>query len=289
MPRRLPSSLRPSPIGVALVVLLAGIGVWAFTLAQKDWRYQLAGLADPFLGRPTPVLTVIAGAVLSAFVVGIARAVPPVGRRTARWLVLGGWGGYLAGSAVMLAGAGFSAAGFSGYPASVHLAFGSPLNSVADVRGTCRPVVGRPDEIAQLTLTADGLPSFSLRDAATGQMYDPVIETTRIKGAEAFQPPNVPDRPAPYYVRKAPDGTTIGTTMPITFLHWYDFGIGALSESGLTGVAHMVGTRSIGVVPSGPLSATDPSIQQVNMVIANDPWPATFAYSMSWTCGTSAP
>jgi hypothetical protein len=51
----------------------------------------------------------------------------------------------------------------------------------------------------------------------------------------------------------------------------------------------VAGARSIGVVRASPLYAGNPSIRLVNDVIANDPWPATFEQTMSWTCEASGP
>lgn len=71
--------------------------IWAFNIGVLDWRYQLAGLADPFLGRPSPGATVLVGGLLSGIVLGVAFMArlrrraggverQPAGRWRARWL-----------------------------------------------------------------------------------------------------------------------------------------------------------------------------------------------------------
>ena len=67
---RLRSFIFSGELLVALVLL--GIAAWAYRAGAEDQRYQLAGTADPFLGHPAPVVSVIAGIVLSATVMVLA-------------------------------------------------------------------------------------------------------------------------------------------------------------------------------------------------------------------------
>lgn len=54
---------------VGLSVLLAW---WAFPRAVEDWRFQLAGLASWFFGRPDPAATIFVGVVASTIIIHIA-------------------------------------------------------------------------------------------------------------------------------------------------------------------------------------------------------------------------
>lgn len=89
-------------VGTALVL-------WAFPGAIEDWQFQIAGLADPFLGRPAPGVTVLLGSIASIVVLGIALVRGRNGRRAATrswWTVplLAGWVAYGSGAALTLAG-----------------------------------------------------------------------------------------------------------------------------------------------------------------------------------------
>ena len=132
MTRRVGSVL----VGFLTTVVLAILAISWSRYAVTDWQYVLAGLADPFLGRSAPWLTVGIGAVLSlvysliaatfrAVTRAVARRaagrgtsatdVPATGRPAAGgghprprwwWPLAAAWGGYLAGSVLTLAAGG---------------------------------------------------------------------------------------------------------------------------------------------------------------------------------------
>jgi hypothetical protein len=85
---RMSHRVHPSPAEVALAVVLAlagaGIAVVSYGRAAEDWRYQLAGLADPFLGRPAPGLSIVVGIILSTILVAVVLASGAVTRRGRR-------------------------------------------------------------------------------------------------------------------------------------------------------------------------------------------------------------
>ncbi|HEX7497844.1 MAG TPA: hypothetical protein VF344_05200, partial [Candidatus Limnocylindrales bacterium] len=134
---------------VACAVLtppLVYVAVWTFGQAQVDWRYKLAGLADAFLGRPAPEMSVVIGLALTA-IIGVAALATGLVRWTMTaetdlagrvlgwsWLLvlIAGWGGYVTGGATVVA-----AGGPIDARANMHWEFGTPLNSAADVPGTC--------------------------------------------------------------------------------------------------------------------------------------------------------
>lgn len=275
----------------ALILVLVGIAVWAYGRGSEDWRYQLAGLADPFLGRPSPGSGVAVNVVISAIVGGLTLLGRAVLRRvrssSARsrdagrwrwwWLLVAGWAGYVAGGAVVIAGG-----GSIDVRGSMHLEFGAPLGSVVDVPATCRPVVGDPEMLAEVSATANGLPRITLRDITTGRVREPVayLANDGVPG-NGFEPPNVPDRPAPYILSTSPDGST-QAELPITFVEAYDYHVTGLVESGLSGVADLTGMRW-----KDPFGAV--SLHWVNLAIANDPWPETYELRVSWTCDPMKP
>jgi hypothetical protein len=274
----------------ALSLVLLGVAVVWYRAGAEDWRYQLAGLADPFLGRPAPAWSVFVGIVLSALVgalILIARAVVrrtrPAPTRTGGglrwhwwWLLIAGWGGYVVGSAVVLAGG-----GPVDYRGGMHVEFSAPLGSVVDVPATCRSVVGKPGLVAQVVPAVDGFVALDLRHVATGTAWVRASLTNdRVPGND-FEPSNVPDRPAPYLLYEFEDGSTEAQP-PISFLRAYDYGVARLTESGLSGVADLTGGRFRD--PYGRAM-----IRWENLTIPNDPWPETYRLTVSWTCNVSGP
>jgi probable HAF family extracellular repeat protein len=280
---------------VVLALAGAGIAVVSYGRAAEDWRYQLAGLADPFLGRPAPGLSIVVGIILSTILVAVVLASGAVTRRGGPtvdeadsgvirrwwwvWLLVAAWGGYAAGAAVVTAGGGPVS-----YGGSLHTEYGAPLDSSADVGVTCRSVVGEPGLVAQVIPAVDGLPMLDLRRVATGTTFEwlsPVPALASSPGARGtvFQPPGVPDRPAPYLEAKTFEG--IRADPPISFLGAYDYRVVALEESGLSGVARLEGVRF-----KDPYRS--PDLHWVNLEIANDPWPETFELTLRWTCRAEA-
>ena len=68
----------------------APIAGWTCGLGANDYRHELAGLADPFLGHPAPALSVFVGIVLSLLavvamaIIGRVRPSPEDARRGVR-------------------------------------------------------------------------------------------------------------------------------------------------------------------------------------------------------------
>jgi hypothetical protein len=165
------------PVDVVIVVACLVIAYVAFGQATTDFRYQVSGLADPFLGRPTPVVTIVIGLVLTAVAVGLLFGVPSY-RRLSRpasdaaaggvplrwgWLLVAGWVAYAVGAGTVLGGSGSPTLG-----GTVHAEFGTPLDSNTDVPVACRLVAGEPQVVAIVTPAAQGLPVLDLRNPATG-------------------------------------------------------------------------------------------------------------------------
>lgn len=280
---------------MAGILVLVPIAALAFGQASVDWHYKLAGLADPFLGRPAPELSVILGFVLSILVfiaVAVARRIglaspEPATTTRARlrwhwwWLLITGWGGYLAGSAIVIAGG-----GPANYPTSMRVEFGSPLGSAVDVPATCRTVVGRPELVAEVVPAVGGFPQIVLRSVATGaDSYrglgpaQVILANDGVPGNN-YEPPNVPDRPAPYIQMTAPDGSTQAQP-PISFMQAYDYHAIRLEERGLTGQADLLGVRF-----SDPFNSAE--LKWMNLEMPHDPWPAAIDVTMSWSCGEAA-
>jgi hypothetical protein len=282
-----------------IAVLLLVVAVVGFYRADEDWRYQLSGLADPFLGHPAPGFTIVLGLLASAIVVAVAWALRRMARRDAPstaaasgiarwrwwWVLVAAWGGYAAGAAVVIAGGGSVES--SGAPAGVHdtmrYEFGSPLNSSVEVQAICRSVVGKPASVAEVIPAVDGLLRVHVRNIATG---DPsqggdslpaaaLLTNDGVPGND-FVPPNVPARAAPYLLMTAPDGST-RTEPPIGFIQAYDYQLGRPVEAGLSGFVELTGTRF-----ESPLD--DQSARWVNLAIPEDPWPQTYDLKISWAC-----
>ncbi len=281
--------LRVSGADVLIVLVALGIGAFAFHQATIDMRYQLAGLADPFLGRPAPGWSMGIGAVLTlagALVILVYSArrrpdeSPNSGGRPSPWrwslVFVAGWVAYSVGAATVAAGSGSPT-----YGGTVRLAFGPPLSSTVDVPVSCRPVVGDPDSVAVVNPRANGVPMLDLRNVATGETYTwaapaPALASQPDQPRPSFEPPNVPERPAPYLEYTAPDGATLAEP-PLSFLGVYDYRVMELTETGLSGSARIQGTRFAD--PYGGSGLT-----YVNLEIPNDPWPPTFELTMRWTC-----
>jgi hypothetical protein len=291
-----PSRLRFVMISGVLALVLLGIAAWAYGLGAGDWHYKLADLKeDPLYLRGMPELSIIVGIVLSLLVGAVALATRAVRRRAGPspeqpgggvrwhwwWLLIAGWGGYFVGSAVVIAGG-----GPVDYRGTMHLEFGAPLGSVADVPATCRSVVGKPDLIARVVPGVDGLFQVDLRNVATGKVAGltatlPVFVSLTDDGVPGndFEPPNVPDRTAPYIQMTFEDGSTQADP-PISFLRAYDYRVLRLEERGFTGEADLLGVRF-----ADPFGGA--SLRWMNLEIPRDPWHAAMDLTVSWSCDRS--
>jgi hypothetical protein len=280
---------------VACAVLtppLVYVAVWAFGQAQVDWRYKVAGLADAFLGRPAPEMSVIIGFALTAIIgvaalaTGLVRwtmtAATDLAGRVLGWswllLLIAGWGGYVTGGAIVVA-----AGGAIDYRANTHWEFGTPLNSAADVPGTCRSVVGQPETVAEVHLAVLGLPDIYLRDVVSGTpvpLVRSALWTYHLgdypEGSAVFEPPNVPERPRPYL---AAGGVH---WQPISFVRAYNYWVTKINDSHLSGTAYLTGIRF-----NDPYGGGD-SLYWVDLTIPNDPWPPTYELTVSWACQASS-
>jgi hypothetical protein len=281
--------LRVGAADAPIVLASLGIAALAFRQATIDMRYQLADLADPFLGRPAPgwsigigiLLTLVGGSVLLAFS-KLRRPddSPNAADRRSPWrwaaVLLVGWIAYAAGGASIALGSGSPT-----YGGTVRLEFGTPLESTADVPVSCRLVVGDPDAVAVVTPQALDVPMIDLRNAATGATFAwaspaPAIASHGSAARPSFTPPGVPERPAPYLKVTSPDGT-VRTDPPLSFLGAYDYQVLEVTEEGLSGSARIQGTRF-----SDPYGGS--GLEYVNLEMPNDPWPPTFELTMRWTC-----
>ena len=289
---RLTSRLRSVLVSAALTLALVAIAAATFGRGAEDWRYQLAGLANPFLGRPAPGLSVVVGILISALIGALLRRTKPSPRRAhgaARWgwwwILIAGWSGYVGGGAIAIAGGGSTE-----YRGSVHLEFGAPFGLVADIPATCRSVVGDPELIAEVSPVVDGLYVISLRNVATGTPQSPesvglYLKNDGVPGNE-FEPPNAPDRAAPYILMTRDDGSTEAQA-PITLVQAYDYRIARFTESGMSGAVELTGSRF-----KDPLVQSFPdgsSVRWVNLVITDDPWPDAYGLTVSWACVVSRP
>lgn len=272
---------------VCLLPFLAMAASTAYGTARVDWRYQVAGMADPFLGRPAPLVSIVIGLVVSLGVSAIAAALhrslgpsPDLARGrplvVASWVVLlvAGWGGYAAGAASVLA-----AGGPADLTATLRWQFGAPLNSVGETSGICRTVVGRRDMLAGIEADYLGLPVIHLRDPVTEKKvptaFVPAQERWTPAGQRvAFEPVGVPVRPRPYLMAGG------DAQKPISFLQAYSWRASRVVETGLTGTADLTGTRWADPYGGG-------SLYWVDLVMSNDPWPPTFTLSVTWTCSAS--
>jgi hypothetical protein len=166
----------------------------------------------------------------------------------------------------------------------MHLEFGAPISSVADVPATCRSVVGEPDQVARVTPDVDGLFQIDLRNVATGKAAGmtatlPVFVSLPNDGVPGndFQVPNVPERPAPYIRMTFADGST-QDDLPISFVRAYEYRVLRLEDGGLAGgEADLLGVRF-----ADPFGSD--SLRWMNLELPHDPWPAAVDVAVSWSC-----
>ena len=275
---------------VATVSVGAALAAWAFPRAIEDWQFQLAGLADPFLGRPAPGLTILVGVVASAIVGSIVLVVGRTNRPAAlrsgwAWPLLAGWLAYGLGAAITLAGGGQAA-----YPGTLRYDFGEQGQHETTGPAGCRTPVGKPTVLAEVrptvgngTPAVGGLPMLWLREAATGapERFGPLTEPL-ISGAgdgtalAAFVVPTLPGRVLPFLEMTHGDGT-VTSEVPIEFLRAYDYVVIDLDDRGLSGEATVRATRW-----EDPYGGD--GLRWVNLTIPNDPWPESFELSIGWSC-----
>jgi hypothetical protein len=274
---------------IPIVLVSAVVAVFAFGQAATDMRYQLADLADPFLGRPAPGWSIGIGIVLTVACSGSILLVSALGQRHAstpaadrpslkRWgaVLVAGWVAYAAGAASIAVGSGSPT-----YGGTVRVEFGAPLDAAVDLPVSCRLVVGDPHGVAIVTPQAQDVPVLELRSTATGATYSwaspaPALASTGYAARPSFTPPNVPERAAPYLRWEGPGGATRADP-PLSFLGAYDYRVLDVAESGLAGRARIQGTRFADPYGGSGLS-------YVNLEMANDPWPPTIELTMQWTC-----
>lgn len=281
-------------VGVTIIGIAAVVAVAAYRQAIIDWHYQLAGLADPFLGRPAPgwsigwnlVWTVL---LVAAVKVGGAlvphHGVPPSGRLMPRWwwILIALWGGYLAGSVLTAAGGGPERR-----PGTMRLELGSPLDLVTETAATCTTAPGAPGTVVSVVPDAGGVPYLQLANEATGEPNRYSIPggvnayeaRPRTPGEVAI--PGMPDRPEVLRLGMGWETTEAGpgrryiVESAISFLSAYLYVPVDASVEGSTGRATFTAKRTF-------------TLLDVNALIAHDPWPTTYELTASWRCDLAAP
>ncbi len=280
--------------GIVAMIVLSAIAIWAYQRGIGDIHYQLADLKEDPLYLRGPGFTVAGGIVSSVLSVlvgagraAVRRASPAPGRAASGtrwhwwWLLIAGWAGYLAGSAVA-----FAAGGPILRPGTMRLELGAPLGTTVEVPATCKTVPGKPTVVASVAGDGDGLPYLRIADEVTGAPVawpapgSAIID--RIQGSPGERDvgtPGLPDRPPMYSLSL---GTTTGMQSglfviehPLSFFRVYSYRpIGAEMSAG-GGRARFESSRT-----STPMV--------VDALIPNDPWPDAFALTVSWTCDLGA-
>jgi hypothetical protein len=283
-----PVITRNSVLAVVATVVFAGIG---YAQATGDWRSQLRGDANPFLGRPSPWLTIGLGLIVSVVVVLLALTIRQAlklsnegrPRRYPRWWwpLAAWWAAYALGAAVVIVGGGPHA-----YSGTMRFEFGPPISGVANVAATCRTPVGKPDVVMEVQPALAGLPELALPIDPDGTRHPATDEpvpfrlTSAAADAPRYEPPNLLSRPLPYLLETADDGTT-RSDPPIGFLEAYEYRLTRLDDSELTGDADLVGTR-------WPDPSINSTVRWVNLEMPNDPWPPRIELKVTWSCDRSS-
>ncbi|HLO36618.1 MAG TPA: hypothetical protein VK194_11065 [Candidatus Deferrimicrobium sp.] len=289
-------------------IVAAPVAVWAFNQGVTDWQYQLAGLANPFLGRPAPGWSIAIGLVGTA-VFGVvawivrtlarsldgqpgsgASARGPAWTRPRWWLPLAaGWIAYALGSAAGAAGGGPRT-----YEATMRFAFGPPIAAAVEVPARCTTPVGKPAQVAEVEPRPEGLFRLTLLNAATGarsRYPEPTGVFAELVGtgaaATAYPLPNVPARVLPYLQATSGDGST-RSEPPIGILKAYDYRVVRVDDRGTSGTVDILGTRFGDPGGGGSAGNVPGSLRWVNLVIPDDPWPHTLAVTVSWSCADGA-
>lgn len=258
---------------------------WAFPRAIEDWRFQLAGLANPWLGRPAPGATIILGLIVSALAIVIALD----GRRRGHVVpsillapLAAGWLAYAAGTGVILA-----SGGQQDYPGQMDYTFSGAIDHAETLDATCRTPVGERTVLAVVEpdvrskVAVGGLPIINLRHPATGERIDggdfQRFEMNERDGTvlPPFSIPSLGDRPLPYMeVIIGPD--QIEREPPIGMMDAYDYVLESVEDAGMSGSAVLRATRWE-VLDGG-------EVGWVNLRIPDDPWPESFTLSVAWSC-----
>ncbi len=280
---------------VVLLVVAAAIIVVTVPRAIEDWQFQLAGLADPFLGRPAPGVSIVIGVLVSIIVLLVALWRSRPRRRAIRsalvWPLIAFWGAYAVGAGTTVVGGGQST-----YMGTLSYDFGPVIGHQTTVRARCRTPVGKPSVLSDVSPSTDdmaapveGLPMLWLRHEATGgrarpgELAEPLV--VRLGDGRSLPPyavPGMTDRPRPYLDVTMSDGTH-HTEPPIDFLRAYDYRISTIEDRGLSGSATLQAQRWTNPYDAGG------GLRWVDLVIANDPWPPSFDMSVTWACSGSAP
>lgn len=265
-------------VPTVMAVVLVPIAWWAYQAGTTDFRYQIAGLADPFLGRPAPFVTIGIGIVLSLAVAGGMAVVHRVWRsdepaesrlRWHWWLVpLAGWAGYFVAAAMVMAGGGPVV-----YPGTLRLDFGTMGSTVqADV--TCRSVVNAPGTIAELRSTDLAV---TLRNLAIGgESWYPSVNWDYRPSPGELIPAWARERPAIQRQMLDGDGGVVAQDQ-ILFFRAYSVRVLAHSDSGLSGRLDLYLAREA--------FADNRWVRYLNVFLADDPWPPNLNVRATWTCG----
>jgi hypothetical protein len=272
-------------VTVGLAVLLAW---WAFPRAVEDWRFQLAGLASWFFGRPDPAATIFLGVVASTIIIHIASVAHRRGSARIPSALLVplavGWLAYGLGAGLTAVSGGQTT-----HRGRLQYTFSDPLQHVVSIPATCRTPVGQASLLAVVEPTVGGpvaiggLPVIRLRHDATGAWVagGPELERFEIDERDStlltgFSIPSLAHRPLPYMVVTAgPDEPA--QEPPIAFLDAYDLVIASSTGGGFEGEAIVSATRWLDVVEGG-------EVHWVNLTIPDDPWPPSFELSVAWAC-----
>lgn len=305
------SNLAALVAGLASLVVLSVLAIWAYRQAIVDWRYDLAGLGDPFLGRPAPWFTVIVVTFVALVYSVIALTLRAVARRALRgrrarrdfssesvatprgtggvvrrprwwWPIGAAIGGYLAGSVLTVA-----AGGPVEHPGTLRFVFPEPIAGIVDIDARCRSGSGQPDVIAEVIPQAAGIPMVSLRNPATGVadgrvappgwIHLPYVRPT----ADEYVLPNVPERPPVYLLNRAPSVSSGGRqvqdaaimAVPITFMGAYRYSSEDIEES-----------IAAGRITASAVRTVDPYGLVLNELVPDDPWPDRYELGIEWTC-----
>ncbi len=265
---------------VAALVLLSPLALWAGAIGVIDFRYQLAGLADPFLGRPAPGVSIIVGAILSLAFAGLAVGLQRLWRSSGgegpglgRWWLLVpvvAWTGYFGGAASVVA-----AGGPTAYAGTLTLDFGQPVASSVEATVSCRSVVGQPLSIAELRTSGVDI---SLRNLATGdEKWLPAVNWDyRPDSTVSLVPP--PARGRLPILQQMLDGRGgILIEEQRGFYGAYMAVVQGHTDSGLKG--------SLALHLSREEFPDDKWVRYLNVTVPDDPWPAEVDVTASWKCG----
>jgi len=265
---------------VGTIAVLSPLALWSGTAAVTDYRYELAGLADPFLGRPAPAASIFVGVILSLAFAGAMLFVrhfwrSSEGDRSAlgwQWLLVPvvAWAGYFGGAATVIAGGGPVE-----YPGTLSLDFGQPIASTVQVNVTCWSVVGQPASMSELRHA--GVTIF-LRSMATGDEHGRPVMSWSLR--PDLYTDLVPEaaRARPAIVRQRLDGKGVVTgEEDVGFFQPYWWRVSGLSDGGLRGwfTLHLSRAKPI-----------DDSWERfLNVTVADDPWPQELDMKVTWACG----